>query len=179
MGTERLQCFPLCITYQIERTTSGHEKVLPPAFDVTNATSIERLYFLSTLIINVIPVLGGLNMRDILLLAWKQQPIAKQMKQITSYHKANASKTKKITIIQRITFRQEPQPSSKSSKMEPIPLNIQPKIPPPVKMMRITTIIPIIASISMTMHTNFANLIPYLITKEGEKGLSTLPVFLN
>ena len=48
-----------------------------------------------------------------------------------------------------MTLKQEPQPSSSSSKIEPIPLNIQPKIPPPVKTMSNKTRIPMIANISI------------------------------
>ena len=65
------------------------------------------------------------------------------------YHNANANRNRKIKIIQTTTFKQEPQPSINNSKIEPIPLNIQPIIPPPVKMMSNSTRIPIIASISI------------------------------
>ncbi len=65
------------------------------------------------------------------------------------FHNANANRNKNIRIIHITTFRHESHPSSKSSNMPPIPLNIQPMIPPPVKMISISTIIPIIASISI------------------------------
>ena len=65
------------------------------------------------------------------------------------YHNANANRNRNITIIHKTTFRHEPHPSIKNSKIAPIPLNIQPTIPPPVKMISISTIIPIIASISI------------------------------
>ena len=67
---------------------------------------------------------------------------------LKSYN-ANANRNRKIKMIQTITLKQEPQPSSSSSKILPIPLNIQPRIPPPVKMMSPNTMMPIIVSISI------------------------------
>ena len=65
------------------------------------------------------------------------------------YHEAKAINNIIIKKIHTITRRQDPQPSSNRSKIEPIPLKIQPKMPPPVKTASINTIIPIIASISI------------------------------
>ena len=65
------------------------------------------------------------------------------------FHNANANRKRKIRIIHKTTFRQEPQPSINNSKIDPIPLNNQPIIPPPVKTMSNSTRIPIIASISI------------------------------
>ena len=55
-----------------------------------------------------------------------------------------------INTIQKMTRRQDPQPSSKKLNMVPIPLKIQPKIPPPVKMTRIKTMPPMIANTSIS-----------------------------
>ena len=52
----------------IVRSPFGNKEVLSPSFDVADTTSIESLYFLATLIVDVVPVLGSLNMRDLLLL---------------------------------------------------------------------------------------------------------------
>ena len=81
--------------------------------------------------------------------ARKQRPISKEIKQIISYHNTKANRNSRIKIIHPITLKQEPQPSSKSSKTEPIPFNSHPKMPPPVNTMSINTRIPIIASISI------------------------------
>ena len=64
-------------------------------------------------------------------------------------HNANANRNSKIKIIQAITLKHDPQPSSNNSKILPIPLNIQPRMPPLVKMMSPNTMMPIIASISI------------------------------
>ena len=84
--------------------------------------------------------------------ARKQRPISKEIKQIISYHNAKANRNRMIIIIQTTTLKQEPQPSSKRSKTEPIPLNIQPKMPPPVKTMSISARIPMISSISIYLN---------------------------
>ena len=55
----------------------------------------------------------------------------------------------KIMIIQKITLRQDHQPSSRNSKRAPIPFNTQPKRPPLVKTMSANAIMPMIANISM------------------------------
>ena len=49
-----------------------------------------------------------------------------------------------------MTRRQEPQPSSRNSKMTPSPLNSQPKMPPPVKMMNIKAMTPMIVNTSIS-----------------------------
>lgn len=67
-------------------------------------------------------------------------------------HNANANRNRKIKMIQTITLKQESQPSSSSSKILPIPLNIQPKIPPPVNTNPIIARIPIIANISILIY---------------------------
>ena len=62
------QCFSLCITDQIVRSPLGNKEVLSSSFDISDATSIERLDLLATLIIDIVPVLCSLNMRNLLLL---------------------------------------------------------------------------------------------------------------
>ena len=54
-----------------------------------------------------------------------------------------------------MTRRQELQPSSRNSKMAPNPLNNQPKMPPPVKMMMIKTMTPMIVIISISTLFDF------------------------
>ena len=66
-----------------------------------------------------------------------------------------ARKNSMINTIQTRTRRQEPQPSSRNSKMAPRPFNSQPKIPPPVKMMNTNTMMPMIANISISTLFDF------------------------
>lgn len=70
-------------------------------------------------------------------------------------HDTSAIRNSKIKIIQTITLKQESQPSSNSSKIAPIPLNIQPRIPPPVKMTSIKTRSPMIANTSIYVYSSF------------------------
>ena len=72
-------------------------------------------------------------------------------------YNAIARRNSIINTIQTRTRRQEPQPSSRNSKIAPIPLNSQPKIPPPVKMISIKTMIPMIANISIFNSLQFAS----------------------
>ena len=67
LRSKRLQRFPLGITNQIECASLGYEEVLPPSLDVADATAVQRLDFLTTSIIYVIPVLGGLDILNLLL----------------------------------------------------------------------------------------------------------------
>ena len=70
-------------------------------------------------------------------------------------YNANANKTKKNIAIQKMTRRQEPQPSSRNPKITPSPLSNQPKMPPTIKMMGIKTMMPMIANTSISTLFDF------------------------
>lgn len=61
----------------------------------------------------------------------------------------------KIMTIQKMTLRQEPQPSSRNSNITPSPFRSHPNTPPKANTIRTSIPIPIIVSIPILFLTSF------------------------